>query len=111
MPIPRELAAHIDTLPFDAATGLRTLTVTAADDSIDLAPGAYVAVLSGTVDGVARIGGAASVPASNAAELAGAFFLPAGAAVTFVVGGSATVSLHALLVAAGAATLYLMRML
>lgn len=109
--IPRELAQRIDAAPFDASTGLRTLAVTNVDDSLDLAPGAYVAVLSGTVDGVARIGAAASVPASKAAELTGAFLLPAGTATSFVVGGGATVALHAILTAAGAATLYLMRVM
>lgn len=101
--------APLDQVPFDAATGLRSHQLTAASSSISLAPGAYVATLDGSIAAVLRLGAAAAAPTPDAAETAGAFYLPAGGAVTFVIEGSADVALHGLLLSAGTSSLYLMR--
>ncbi len=101
--------APLDQVPFDAATGLRSHSLTAASSSITLAPGAYVAALDGSIAAVLRLGAAAAAPTPDAVETAGAFYLPAGGAATFVIEGSADVALHGLLLSAGTSTLYLMR--
>ena len=109
MGISRALSERIAAMPFASDTGHRTFDLDNADDNIALAPGAYEAYLpAGSPLGYARIGAAVSVPASEDPEVAGQFVLPPGGGVRFVVGGSATVALHAQLVS-GSATLHLMR--
>lgn len=108
MSTPSATAQRISFLPFSAATTHRTLDLTDADASLDLAAGAYEAWLDGTSTAFLRIGAAVDVPASGAPEVAGQFVLPAGGAVTFTVGGTATIALHAQ-VALGTGTLHLMR--
>lgn len=101
--------APLDQVPFDASTGLRSHSLTAASSSISLAPGAYVAALDGSIAAILRLGNAAAAPTPDAAETAGAWYLPAGGAVSFVIEGSADVALHGLLLSAGTSNLYLMR--
>lgn len=108
MTIPRSLAERISVLPLGSDTEHRTLDLTSADASIALVPGAYEAYLSSTTLGFARIGSAVSVPASGAAAVTGQWVIPAGGAVTFVLAGATTVTLHAQL-ASGTGTLHLVR--
>ncbi len=108
MTIPRSLAERISVLPLGSDTEHRTLDLTTADASIALAPGAYEAYLDGAALGYARIGAAVSVPSSGAAAVAGQWVIPAGGAVTFVLAGGTTVTLHAQL-ASSTGTLHLVR--
>ena len=104
---------HLDTVaagqvPFDTSTGLRSHELTAASSSITLAPGAYVAYLAGSIAAVMRLGATAVAPIADAAETAGAWYLPPGICI-FVVEGSADVALHGILLSAGTSVLYLAR--
>lgn len=110
MGITRALSERISAMPFSADTGHRTFDLDASDDNIELAPGAYTAYLpSSAALGYARIGSAVSVPATEVAEIAGQFLLIPGGTAVFVVGGAATIALHAQL-SSGTGTLHLMRM-
>lgn len=104
---------HLDTVAaeqvlFDASTGLRSHELTAASSSISLAPGAYLAVLAGSIAAVMRLGATAAAPTADAAETAGSWYQPPGLA-TFVIEGESNVSLHGILLSAGTSVLYLMR--
>lgn len=108
---PIDINATLDRTPFGSATGLRSHSCTAASSATTaLAPGGYVAYLTGTVDGVAHLGATAVAPTADAAdELAGAFLLPAGVPTTFSIGGASNVALHVILLSAGTQLVYLMR--
>lgn len=100
--------AAAEQIPFDAATGLRSHELTATSSSISLAPGAYVAFLAGSIAAVMRLGATAAAPTADAAETAGAWYLPPGLC-TFVIEGESNVALHGILLSAGTSLLYLMR--
>ncbi len=94
--------------PIRATGGLRTLSLTTSDATIDLATGVYEALNTGSAHAVASLSEstASLPPSSGATEAAGAFIVPAGGAATFGVDASTT--LHAKILS-GTGTLYLHR--
>ena len=106
---PVDINAQLDRMPFGTTTGLRSHVVTAVASDITLAPGGYVAMLSGSTDAFVSIGGTAAVPVADAVEVLAAFFLPAGVPTTFSIGGAASVATSFILATVATSTVYLMR--